>query len=170
MRPRLLTLFMVLGTALLPIASSAQHEGPAMNFVRIDDRLATGGHLTDGGLETLRSDGVKVVIDLRDEPPDGQRERLAAQGIQWINVPVAWSSPKQSDFELFRAAMREHGGDNVLVQCQANYRASAMTYLYRVLEDGVPEAVARRAMNEVWEPSGTWKAFIDGLLESSATR
>ena len=146
-------------------AAFAQHEGPAMNFLRIDDRLATGGHLTDDGLGELKAQGVKVIIDLRDEPPAGQRERLEAAGIEWINVPVVWSSPRESDFAAFKAAMSEHQDDSILVQCQANYRASAMTYLYRVLVDGVAEPEARKAMNEIWEPSGTWREFIDGLLD-----
>ena len=162
---RLLTTLFALVTLLTSVAALAQHEGPAMNFIRIDDRLATGGHLTDGGLDALKADGVEVVIDLRDEPPEGHGERLAKQGIEWINVPVVWRSPEEKDFELFREAMKKHGSDNVFVQCQANYRASAMTYLYRVLEDGVPEAEARKAMNEIWEPSGTWEEYIGGLLE-----
>lgn len=163
MRP--IALLIALITLLTSAAALAQHEGPAMNFIRIDDRLATGGHLTEGGLDTLKADGVQVVIDLRDEPPEGHGKRLAEQGIEWINVPVVWRSPKEADFELFRAAMKKHGADNVFVQCQANYRASAMTYLYRVIEDGVPEAEARKPMNEVWEPSGTWEKYIDGLLD-----
>ena len=162
---RLISTLTALIAFLTSAAALAQHEGPAMNFVRIDDRLATGGHLTDGGLDALKADGVKVVIDLRDEPPEGHGERLAEQGIEWINVPVVWRSPREKDFELFREAMKKHGSDSVFVQCQANYRASAMTYLYRVLEDGVPESEARRAMNEIWEPSGTWEEYIDGLLE-----
>ena len=143
----------------------AQHDGPAMNFHRIDDRLATGGHLTDGGLQALKEQGVEVVIDLRDEPPEGQQQRLAEAGIEWINVPVVWASPREEDFEKFKAAMDANREGSVLVQCQANYRASAMTYLYRVLVEGVPEAEARKAMNVIWEPSGAWREYIDGLLE-----
>ena len=83
--------------AAMPVLS--QHDGPAMNFHRIDDRLATGGHFTDHGVEALRAEGVKVVVDLRDRPPKGQEERLAEHGIKWINVPVVWESPAVSDFE-----------------------------------------------------------------------
>ncbi len=137
------------------------HDGPVMNFTRIDAGLASGGHLLDGGLEELTEQGVKVVIDLRDKPPEGHGEHLAAEGIQYINVPVVWRSPELEDFEKFRAAMNENKDANILVQCQANYRASAFTYLYRVLEAGVPEAEARKSMNEIWEPEGTWAEYID---------
>ena len=143
----------------------AQHDGPAMNFLRIDDRLATGGHFTDDGIEALKAQGVDVVIDLRDRPPEGQEARLAEHGIRWINVPVVWASPRIEDYERFSRAMADNEGASVLVQCQANYRASAMTYLYRVVEEGVPEEEAREAMNRVWEPDGTWLDYINTILE-----
>ena len=140
---------------------SAQHDGPAMNYQRIDGRLATGGHLTPGGLAELKSQGIAVVVDLRDQPPEGYGERLRAEGIEWINVPVVWRSPAMKDYEKFRSVMQKHKDAHVLVQCQANYRASAMTYLYRVLEDGVPEAEARDAMSAIWTPEGRWARYLD---------
>ncbi len=140
------------------------HDGPMMNYVRIDDRLVTGGHFVDNGIDVVQTEGVEVVIDLRDEPPEGHRERIEAQGLTYINVPVLWRAPERSDFESFREAMAEHDGKHVLVQCQANYRASAFTYMYRVLDGGVEEADARVAMNEIWEPEGEWQEYIEGIL------
>lgn len=142
------------------------HSGPAMNFHRIDERLATGGHFVDDGLARLQAQGVQVVIDLRDEPPAKQKEALAKHGIKWINIPVIWKSPQAVDFERFSEAMAEHRGDHVLVQCQANYRASAMTYLYRVLVEEIPDKDAAEDLHAVWTPSGRWQEFMEGLLES----
>ena len=59
--------------------------------------------------------------------------------------------------------MQRHEDAHVLVQCQANYRASAMTYLYRVLEDGVPEAEARSSMSAIWTPEGRWARYLDDV-------
>ncbi len=147
-------------------ADAAAHAGPMMNYVRIDDRLATGGHFVDDGLAQVQADGVEVIIDLRDEPPEGHRERLEAQGLTYVNIPVFWRSPEVSDFESFREAMAEHTDKHVVVQCQANYRASAFTYMYRVLDGGVEESEARAAMNEIWEPEGDWQEYIEGILEN----
>ncbi|MGI9232160.1 MAG: protein tyrosine phosphatase family protein [Woeseiaceae bacterium] len=141
------------------------HAGPMMNFHEIDDRLATGGHFMDGGLAVIRDKGVEVVIDLRDKPPSGQKEKLAKQGIEWVNIPVVWKDPKNTDYERFIAVMSEHKDRNVLVQCQANYRASAMTYLYRVNIEGVAKDVAAKDLNAVWEPEGQWREYMDGILE-----
>ena len=85
--------------------------------------------------------------------------------MKYINIPVVWRSPERKDFEAFRKAMAKHADDNVIVQCQANYRASAFTYMYRVLDAEVPEADARKDMNVVWEPEGKWKDYVDGILD-----
>lgn len=146
------------------------HQGPAMNFHRIDQRLATGGHFAGAGVNELAKQGVSLVIDLRDKPPAGQEKLLAAVGIRWINVPVVWAEPKLKDFEVFRELMAANEDESILVQCQANYRASAMTYLYRVTEGGVPEAEARKDLNLIWVPEGTWQAFIDEVLDSGTMR
>jgi protein tyrosine phosphatase (PTP) superfamily phosphohydrolase (DUF442 family) len=145
--------------------SHDEHAGPAMNFVRIDDRLATGGHIVGQGLGELAEDGVTLVVDLRDDPPKDYAGDVAAAGVEYVNIPVAWRSPKVRDFEQFRDAMNANPDAHVLVQCQANYRASAFTYLYRVLESGVPEAEARADMNRIWEPEGTWAEYIDAVTE-----
>ena len=142
------------------------HTGPTMNHHRVDEQLSTGGHFVEGGLAAIHEQGIRVVIDLRDKPPANQRQRLADLGIEWINIPVVWASPERVDFERFSDAMSKHAVDNVLVQCQANYRASAMTYLYRVLEKKIPEAEARKDLLAVWEPSGRWAEYMNEILGS----
>lgn len=144
---------------------SSPHSGPVMNFHRVNDRLVTGGHLLDGGTAALKQQGVNVVIDLRDESPSGEEERFAEQGIEWINIPVEWRDPKSADFDRFAKTMREHQDDHVLVQCAANYRASAMTYLYQVVIEKVPEQKARADLNAVWDPddNDTWREYINGI-------
>jgi protein tyrosine phosphatase (PTP) superfamily phosphohydrolase (DUF442 family) len=149
---------------------SAEHSGPVMNYHRVNDRLVTGGHLLDGGTVALKEQGVKVVIDLRDEPPSGENARFAEQGIEWINIPVEWSDPREADFERFSEAMREHQQDHVLVQCAANYRASAMTYLYRVVVEDVPEKEAEKDLHAVWNPdeNDTWHDYINDIKAASS--
>lgn len=141
------------------------HSGPVMNYHRVDDRLVTGGHLLDDGVTTLKEQGVKVVIDVRDDSPSGEKERYAEQGIEWINIPIEWRDPKKADFERFSEVMHEHQDDHVLVQCAANYRASGMTYLYRVVVEKVPEEDAAKDMLAVWDPDDydTWRKYISDI-------
>ena len=155
----------------LPAADNhGEHSGPVMNYHRIDQRLVTGGHLVDDGLAELQAQGVTVVIDLRDKPPRGQKEKLAEQGIEWINIPIEWNDPETVDFERFSEAMQAHQDDHVLVQCAANYRASAMTYLYRVVVEQVDEDEAEKDLYAVWIPSEEnqqWTDYIEGIIAAN---
>ena len=97
----LLLAFSNQGGVLAQMHGDDAHAGPAMNFHRVDERLATGGHFVNEGLADLHAQGVRVVIDLRDEPPKDQKETVEKLGIKWINVPVVWESPQRADFERF---------------------------------------------------------------------
>ena len=137
-----------------------------MNYHRINERLVTGGHLIDDGAATLKAEGVAVVVDLRDKPPPGEQQRLAEHGIDWINVPVVWRDPKTEDFAHFREIMQSNRDKHVLVQCAANYRASAMTYLYRVVVENVAEKDAAEDLRAVWNPkeeNEQWSRYIDKI-------
>ncbi|MDJ0712484.1 MAG: protein tyrosine phosphatase family protein [Woeseiaceae bacterium] len=136
------------------------HSGPTMNFHRINAELATGGHIVGDGITELVGQSVTLVIDLRDEPPEAYEAQLAEAGIEWVNVPVVWKEPTLDNFAEFSQVMSENQEENILVQCQANYRASAMTYAYRVTEGRVPEAEARKDMEVIWTPEGDWEAYI----------
>ncbi|MEE4174503.1 MAG: hypothetical protein V2I57_09670, partial [Xanthomonadales bacterium] len=76
-----------------------------------------------------------------------------------------WNDPKPGDFEAFKAAMADHPDARVLVQCQANYRASAFAFLYRVEVEGVAEGTAREDLEKIWQPEGRWGRYIDTILE-----
>ena len=147
--------------------NEAAHAGPVMNYHRIDERLVTGGHfIDDDAMAGLKAEGVTVVIDLRDKPPPGEQQKLAQLGIEWINVPIEWDNPETADFERFSEVMQAHQGDHVLVQCAANYRASAMTYLYRVVVEQVDENQAQSDLYAVWTPgeeNQQWSDYIEGI-------
>ena len=53
------------------------------------------------------------------------------------------------------------------MHCQANYRASAFAFLYRVIYQDVPMATAKADMNAIWEPNETWQALIFDVLEDN---
>jgi len=151
----------------LPISAAfadRHHSGPAMNYHVIDESLATGGHFVDDGLEHLAEQGLALVIDLREHPPEQSARQLAALGIDYENVPVSWKKPTLSQYEQFRDVLLKNRDRQVLVQCAANYRASAMTYLFRVLEENieVEQATADRA--SVWELNDNWRKYLADVI------
>lgn len=150
-----------------PACAADPHAGPAMNYHRIDATLTTGGHFVGDGLAQLAKEGVEVVIDLRPEDADEHRASVEAAGLTYVHVPVSWTDPQIRDFKNFAESLRTHRDSHVLVQCAANYRASAMTYLYRSLVEATDRHDARGDMVAVWKPNRRWRQYIESV-ESAA--
>ena len=72
-------------------------------------------------------------------------------------------------YGLFRGQPLFFHADHVLVQCAANYRASAMTYLYRVVVEKVDEASAAEDLHAVWTPSEENQRWSDYVAEIKAS-
>ena len=87
--------------------------------------------------------------------------------MEYVHIPVVWTSPTVADFENFAAIMQSNPQKKTLLHCQVNWRASAFSFLYRVLHDGVPMAEAKADMNTVWEPNEMWRGLIFGVLEAN---
>ena len=52
----------------------------------------------------------------------------------------------------------------VLVHCQLNMRASAFTFLYRVIHEKTPPEEAMKALRAVWIPRDQWATFTADVL------
>ena len=87
--------------------------------------------------------------------------------MDYVQIPVVWASPTIADYESFAAVMQRDPEKKTLLHCQVNFRASAFAFLYRVLDEGVPLAVAKADMNSVWEPNDTWRQLIFDVLEAN---
>lgn len=157
------------GCGTISMDMDTESPDPVMNFHRVNDRLATGGHLMGDGAAELKEQGVTVVISLRDDSPTDEQRQFTEQGIEWINIPVEWRNPESADYARFSEVMAQHENDNVLVQCSSNYRASAMTYLYQVVAEGVSEEEAKQHVLAIWNPDNneTWTNFFEEVKADS---
>ena len=87
--------------------------------------------------------------------------------MHYSQVPVIWDAPTKADFDTFAAVMQSAPEKKTLLHCQANYRASAFAFLYRVLYLDGPLAEAKGDMNTIWKPDGVWKDLIFEVLEDN---
>lgn len=169
-----LLLLALLGSALVHAADPDPER--ILNFHRISESLATGGQVYESQVPGLQEDGVELVINLAIADPErnGQESfHITATGMSYVQIPVIWDKPTVEDLELFFAVMDARGGRHTLVHCFANYRASAFTYLYRVLRLGVPEEEARQDLQVVWDQAAFeeypwWRDFIDARLAAGS--
>ena len=138
------------------------------NFLPIDERWATAGQPTVEQFAAIKAAGYEVIINLG--MPDSPRavlnemEVVAAQGIDYVAIPVVWEAPTGADLAAFFAAMNANQAKKRFVHCIANMRVSAFTFLYRVLVLCVPVEEARQRLHQIWEPNPIWQQFIDEQL------
>ncbi len=144
------------------------------NYHRIDQTLLTSGQVTPADIDDLKAGGVELVVNLATADVDRNSEEgflITSQQINYVQIPVDWKHPTDADLKLFFAVMDARQDRKTLVHCFANYRASAFTYLYRVLKLGVEESVARKGLHAIWDEdafakSPQWRMFIDRHLEA----
>ena len=162
---------LVLGPLLaIPITALAS-DGPTLdapNVVVISETLVTAGQPDRDSLLALSQLGFQAVVNLAPPTvPDAvadEAELVQGQGIEFINIPVQWKTPSEADFDAFATAMNGFKGKKVLVHCQANMRASAMTFLYRVIVTKENPAEAYDSVKKVWTPEGPWKMLVNEQL------
>lgn len=125
------------------------------NFVGISDRLATAGQPAYDQIVSIRQAGFDVDINLAvaNESTNALEGYLATEeGMTYVQIPVDFGEPSLRDLELFFEVMKANADRRVFVHCAANMRASAFTYLYRTLVEGVDEDTAIAAMEPLWNP------------------
>jgi len=143
----------------------------APNVVSISENLVTAGQPTAESLAGLSKLGFKAVIYLA--PPTvrdavaNEPEILSSQGIEFVNIPIQWAKPTEADFSSFAETMKRFQGRKVLVHCQANMRASAMTFLYRVIVAKENPSQAYEAVLKVWTPKDQWKDLMNSQLQKA---
>lgn len=143
------------------------------NFLALSDTLFTGGMPKADQLTDAAQRGVQLVINLaphsvQDALPN-EESLVTSLGMQYINIPVVWSTPTKDGLDRFMAVMDENKDKKTLVHCQANFRATAFVALYRILRHGWQAKDAIEDMHKIWDAEDypIWKMFIEENLKRS---
>ena len=143
------------------------------NFLALSESLFTGGMPTAEQLSDAAQHGVDVVINLAPhEVPNAlpnEAALAASLGMQYINIPVNWSTPTKDGLDRFIDAMDKNKDRKILVHCQANFRATAFVSMYRILRQGWKPDEAMEVMHKIWDEEDypMWKMFIEDTLKRS---
>jgi protein tyrosine phosphatase (PTP) superfamily phosphohydrolase (DUF442 family) len=145
-----------------PLVTAAGVTAP--NVLAISPLLVTAGQPTRESLQRLKAEGFDAVISFApgntpDAIPD-QAEILEGQGIEFVHIPIPWATPATRHLTETAEAMRRLQGKKVLVHCQMNMRASAVTFLYRSIYAKEDPAAAWLDVKKLWTPSEPWATFI----------
>jgi protein tyrosine phosphatase (PTP) superfamily phosphohydrolase (DUF442 family) len=161
----------ILGSA-TAVAQLQEPANPALsqisNFRQYSETFASAGQPTAEQFSTVRDAGFERVIYLAftnnpNAVPNAD-QLVKGLGMDYVHIPVDWARPTTQDFYTFADAMRRDTDRKTLLHCQVNARATAFSFLYRVIYEDVPVAQAKADMNSVWQPNETWRDFIFTVL------
>ena len=160
-------LVLIAGLVLLSGAAFADLSDIS-NYREYSEQFSSSGQPNRGQLQDAWVGGFERVIYLAfsdHETSLENEDRIAKElGMEYINIPVNWGSPTPVDFSLFASVMQSAPDKKTLVHCQVNFRASAFSFLYRVIYEGVSVAEAKSDMNSIWTPNSTWNTLIQEVL------
>jgi protein tyrosine phosphatase (PTP) superfamily phosphohydrolase (DUF442 family) len=167
MKVRAISLFIAVLTLSAPLLADNLEE--IMNYREYSPGFSSAGQPTREQFELLKNEGFERVVYIafansKGAIPD-EDQVVKELGMHYAQVPVIWDAPTKADFDAFADVMQSAPEKKTLLHCQANYRASAFAFLYRVLYQDVPLAEAKSAMNTIWKPDGAWRDLIFEVLE-----
>ena len=139
-----------------------------VNFRQYSATFASAGQPTREQFTTIAENGFErvVYIAFTNNPnalPDADQV-VKGLGMEYMQVPVDYQNPLPDEFYAFADAMERNKQKKTLLHCQVNYRATAFSFLYRVIFEDVALAEAKADMNTVWQPNEVWRDFIFDVL------
>jgi protein tyrosine phosphatase (PTP) superfamily phosphohydrolase (DUF442 family) len=141
------------------------------NYREYSPMFSSAGQPTKKQLDVLHDKGFERIVYIaftNSGNAYADEDQLVKKlGMDYVQIPVDWENPARGDFYAFAGSMQTGPRKRTLLHCQVNYRASAFSFLYRVIYEGVPVADAKRDMNSVWQPNETWRRFIFDVLEEN---
>ena len=138
------------------------------NFRQYSATFASSGQPTKDQFSAIAENGFERIVYIAftnntNALPDADQV-VKGLGMEYMHIPVTWDNPLPSDFYAFADSLRRDTDKKTLLHCQVNARATAFSFLYRVIYEGVDIAEAKADMNTVWQPNETWRDFIVAVL------
>lgn len=164
----LTVLLILLSSVALAVEEPATELAAITNFRQYSDSFASAGQPTREQFQTLKDEGFEriVYIAFTNNPNALADEDQVVKGLgmEYMQVPVDFSNPLPDDFYAFADSMERNTDKKTLLHCQVNARATAFSFLYRVIYQDVPLAEAKADMNTVWQPNEVWRDFVFEVL------
>ena len=107
-------------------------------FGWVSDSVATGGQPTVPQIASLKHEGFRTIINLRQPSEHDAAAEVAAakqQGLGYINIPVATADPKPEQVDAFLKATADRHIFPLFIHCGSGNRVGAFWMIRRVLVD-----------------------------------
>lgn len=125
---------------MLTVQVQSQERPPIRNFLQVTPQFCTGGQPRIEHFATLKADGVKAVLNLR-QPSEhrAEEERAAVEqaGLKYFNIPVVYSNPTDAQADEFLKITDDPANRPMFIHCTAAIRVGAFWTIRRALRDGM---------------------------------
>lgn len=124
-----------------PAAAPGQELPPIRSFLQVTPQFCTGGQPRLEHFATLKADGVKAVLNLRQPTEHRAEEEQAAvekAGLKYFNIPVAYGAPTDAMADEFLRITDDPVNRPMFIHCTAAIRVGAFWAIRRALRDGMP--------------------------------
>lgn len=106
------------------------------NFGQVAENLYRGGQPTSNGFAELKTMGVGVIINFRQEPSETTLEKREVESLGMIYIAMPWNAHDKlsnANVERFLEAIRDHPETKVFVHCKRGAdRTGMMVAAYRI--------------------------------------
>ena len=144
------------------LASPASFAGEPINDIQnyfpLPLSIGTSGQPTTQQFKDIQAAGFDVVVNLAMPDSDNalanEGALVSENGMTYVHIPVPWDAPDANHVAQFFGVMDAMLAQDkkVWVHCAANYRASAFTYKYLTMNQGLSEPESTTPLLTKWLP------------------
>jgi protein tyrosine phosphatase (PTP) superfamily phosphohydrolase (DUF442 family) len=144
----------------LPQGMLRQHLTGVENFIRVSDRLYSGGEPTAEGLQQLKTLGIETILSVDGLAPDVATAQQL--GIQYVHIPLGYNGIEPEQIQAFVTFM-SHTKGKIFVHCHhGKHRGPAAVAACLILSQEIDRAQALKFMQGAGTSKdyrGLWKSI-----------
>jgi uncharacterized protein (TIGR01244 family) len=134
----------------------------------VNEQVCTGAQPTRDQLASLKADGVRGIINLREPEEHNIQEeatRVKDLGLLYISIPVKAAAPKDEQVDAFLKATQDPNIFPLFIHCASGARVGAFWMIRRVLVDGWTPERAEEEAKQIGMKSPALRDFALGYIQ-----
>ncbi|MEO6435218.1 MAG: sulfur transferase domain-containing protein [Tepidisphaeraceae bacterium] len=126
------------------------------NFAKVDEQLSRGAQPTEAGIETLKIQGVRTVLNLRDDANPAEQFWVESRGLHYVRIPCNAAVVEPLKIRAFLEVLATAPGP-IFVHCRRGRDRTGLDIaIYRIMVQGWDREAAIR---ELYEHGYNWAMF-----------
>lgn len=135
-----------------------------INYIKINENLATSGQPTEKQFEDIKSEGFEVVINLAlhnaSNAIENEDKTVTDLEMAYFHIPVDFENPTVYQASIFLSTLKALENKKVWVHCALNYRVTVFIYLYHKHIINTPFEEINFKVFDEWTPCDKWQTVM----------